>query len=130
MALLLRHDGKEGGSVRSVGDPPHGVVGVDMGTDPPCFRISGTIEPPDPAKGELIRILPDADYDDLELSADEVVAACEDRNAAIGLWGGLITGCHFYLSTFNVDKLPAMAELAVQYRDALAEHDYLKRVDL
>lgn len=138
MALLLRIDESEG-VVRSVGDPPNGIVATADDPDGPGYvlGVSATFDPlregiRTPAHTALqVNVGEARDHDDFRpVAVPRMVEACQSGHEAYALWLAVSLLCASVArnlpATVSPDSLRHALDLADELHRALLEAGYLR----
>lgn len=131
--LLIRYD-PDLGVLRSVGDPPNGILIVCAPQEGATWAVDGSYTPPTGISGSAVDPQPSDDGmgpNSTVVDVDDVAAGCESRTEALGLLEmvGMAAASSFalYAPQLQFEVIGSHCELAVATRDALERHGYLTR---
>lgn len=86
MPLKIRLD-TESGVLRSVGDPPHGIIGLSAIDGGLCFHVDGEFMPEGKRPGPHISHHPAEEASKVDVvEVDDLVAACEGQEELGTVW--------------------------------------------
>ena len=135
MALKIKHYAKSG-SIRSVGDPPNGLVAVSL-HGAPHFIVSPTAQPIRPGNPGDITVQVELGDDPEENGAtaitveEAIEATLHCKRTPWVLWGAahltLQQAVNAMLDDFAVEDVQAAAEFAKEIRDQLAVNGLISK---
>lgn len=133
--LLIRADPVEH-VLRSVGDPPNGILCVIVPDDVASWAIDGKFQPsvPDGAEGVVIDARASNTGEGLAstpITPDDLVAACEGASEVLAivqmLGGYLASSLQLSIGGMRFEFLRSHVDLAIATRDALEHAGYISR---